>query len=269
VAQISIGKILMGIILPGILLAVFHAVYIILRCKLQPSIAPPYDVPSIPLSEKLIAFARYILPIGIVIFLVIGVIFLGIGTPSEAAATGAVGTFILAAIYRKFSWSVIKTSVLSAAQLTIMIFLIIAGASAFSQILIFSGASKGLIELVTSLPLSPLTILIAMQVVVFFLGTFMELTGIMMVTLPIYMPIVHALGFNTTWFAVIMMLNMEIATVTPPFGLNLFVMKKVSTPGTTMMDVYRSVLPFIGLDLIVLALIIAFPALTLWLPSLR
>ncbi|MFC1979453.1 TRAP transporter large permease subunit [Chloroflexota bacterium] len=268
IAEISIGRILMGIILPGVLIAIFHASYIIIRCALQPSIAPAYEIPPIPVSEKLIASARYILPIGLVIFLVIGLIFLGVATPSEAAATGAIGTFILAAMYGKLNWGVVKKSIMGSAQIAIMILIIIGGATAFSQILLFSGATKGLIELLAGLTVHPIFILITMQIIVLVMGTFMELSSIMMVTLPIFMPIVHALGFNEVWFAVLMMLNMEMGATTPPFGLNLFVMKNVATPDTTMEDVYKAALPFIGLDLILMAIIIAFPAIALWLPSI-
>ena len=267
IAEISIGRILMGIILPGVLIAIFHASYIIIRCALQPSIAPAYEIPPIPVSEKLVASARYIFPIGLVIFLVIGLIFLGVATPSEAAATGAIGTFILAALYGKLNWGVVKKSIMGTAQIAIMILIIIGGATAFSQILLFSGATQGLIELLTGLTVHPIVILITMQIIVLVMGTFMELSSIMMVTLPIFMPIVYALGFNEVWFAVLMMLNMEMGATTPPFGLNLFVMKDVATPDTSMEDVYKAALPFIGLDLILMAIIIAFPAIALWLPS--
>ena len=268
IGEISVGGILVGIIIPGLLMAVIYAAYIIIRCHFQPSIAPTYEVPPVPLSEKLADTARYVLPQGIIIFLVVGVIFIGIATPSEAAATGALGTIILAIIYRRMNWEVAKKAITGALSLTGMLFLIIAGAKAFSQIMAFSGAGAGLIALATELPVPPIVIIIAMQVVILFLGGFMDVVAIMMITLPIFVSVVISLGFNPVWFAVVFLINIEMAGISPPFGLSLFVMKGVATPDTTMGDVYRASFPFLGLSLIAMAMVIAFPVLALWLPGM-
>jgi len=268
IAEISIGRILVGIIIPGLLMAAIYAAYIIIRCRLQPSIAPTYGVTPTPLSEQLVATVRYVLPQGIIIFLVIGVIFLGIATPSEAAATGAIGTIIVALLYRRLNWEVVKKATIGTLSVTGMLFLIIAGATAFSQVLAYSGASAGLSALATELPVAPIFIIMAMQVVILFLGAFMDVVSIMMITLPIFVPVVLSLGFNPVWFAVIFLINIEVAGISPPFGLSLFVMKGVATPDTTMGDIYRAALPFCGLSLIAMSLIIAFPLLALWLPEL-
>jgi len=268
IAEISIGRILVGIIIPGLLMAAIYAAYIIIRCRLQPSIAPTYEVTPTPLSEKLVATARYVLPQGIIIFMVIGVMFLGIATPSEAAATGAIGTIIVALLYGRLNWEVVKKATVGTLSVTGMLFLIIAGATAFSQVLAYSGASAGLGALATGLPVAPIFVIMATQVVVLFLGAFMDVVSIMMITLPIFVPVVLSLGFNPVWFAVIFLINIEVAGISPPFGLSLFVMKGVATPGTTMGDIYRAALPFCGLSLIAMALIIAFPTLALWLPGL-
>jgi tripartite ATP-independent transporter DctM subunit len=266
IAEISIGKILIAIIVPGVLMATIYAAYIVLRCWLQPFIAPAYEVPRITLSEKLVGTVRYILPMGLVLFLVIGVIFLGIATPSEAAATGCVGSIILALIYRRLNWEVLKKSIIGSLSVTSMIFLIIAGATAFSQILAFSGATAGITQLATGLPIEPIFIFIAMQVVLLFLGAFMEPVSIMMVSLPIFVPVILTFGFNPVWFAVIYLLNIEMATTSPPFGLCLFVMKGVAPSNTTMGDIYRAALPFLACDLAAMILIMVFPELALWLP---
>lgn len=268
IAEISIGKILIAIIIPGLLMAAIYAAYIITRCWLQPSIAPTYVVSPIPLSEKLLATARYVLPQGIVIFLCIGVIFLGVTTPSEAAATGSIGTIILALCYRRLNWEVMKKAITGTISVTGMLFLIIAGATAFSQILAYSGASASLSALATGLPVAPIIIIMVMQVVILFLGCFMDVVSIMMITLPIFVPVVLSMGFNSVWFAVIFLINIEVAGISPPFGLSLFVMKGVAPPDTTMGDIYRAALPFCGLSLISMALIMAFPPLALWLPGL-
>ena len=268
IAEISIGGILIGIIIPGLLMAGIYTTYIITRCWLQPSIAPTYEVTPTPLSEKLVTTIRYVLPQGIVIFLVIGVMFLGMATPSEAAATGAIGTIIVALLYRRLNWAVVKRATVGTLSVTGMLFLIIAGATAFSQILAYSGASAGLTELATGLPVSPIVIIMATQVVVLFLGCFMDVVSIMMITLPIFVPVVLSLGFAPVWFAVIFLINIEVAGISPPFGLSLFVMKGVAPPDTTLGDIYRAALPFCGLSLTAMALIMAFPTLALWLPGL-
>jgi tripartite ATP-independent transporter DctM subunit len=267
IGEISIGKILIAIIIPGLLMAALYTSYILLRCSLQPSIAPAYEVPPVTLSEKLVGTVRYILPMGLVLFLVIGLIFLGIATPSEAAATGCVGSIILALMYRRLNWEVLKKSVIGTLSVTSMILLIIAGATAFSQILAYSGATAGITQLATGLPIEPIFIFIAMQVVLLFLGAFMEPVSIMMVSLPIFVPIILAFGFNPVWFAVIYLLNIEMATTSPPFGLCLFVMKGVAPSNTTMGDIYRAALPFLACDLVAMILIMVFPELALWLPN--
>ena len=268
IAQISIGRILMGIIFPGLLVAGIYFTYIILRCRFQPSIAPAYETPPVPLPQKLIHTVRYILPAGIVVFLVIGVIFLGIATPSEASATGVLGTFILTALYRRLNWRVVKSAVFDTLRITVMVFMILTGSLAFSQILGFSGATKGLVAFATGFTVHPVVIFIGMQLVLIFLGMFMEVVSMMMVTVPVFMPIIYALGFDPAWFAVVYLINMEVAMISPPFGMSLFVMKGVAPAGTTMGDIYRAALPFIGLTLLAIGILIAFPQIALWLPSL-
>jgi len=266
--QISIGKLLIGIIVPGLLMATVYSIYIISRCKLQPSIAPVYEVPTIPLLEKITAAAKYILPLGFIVLAVTGVIFLGVATPTEAAACGAAGTLILAAAYKRLNWEVVKKSSLGTAQVTIMLLMIVSGAKAFSQILAYTGATRGLIEIAVGLPVAAIVTIIAMMVLVLILGCFMDVVAMMLICLPIYMPVVNALGFNPVWFGVLFLLNLEMAATTPPFGLTLFVMKGVAPRDTTMGDIYRAGLPFLSCDAIVMALIIAFPIIALWLPGL-
>ena len=266
--EISIGRILMGIIMPGLLMAVLYTTYIMLRCKLQPSIAPLYAVSLPPLKEKLLSFVKYILPLGTIVFLVIGVILLGVATPSEAAATGAVGTFILAACYKRLNWKVIKDSIMGALRITVLVLMILVGAYAFTQILAFSGASRGLGNFIIGLPLPPILIFMGIQLFGLLLGMFITPIGVMTITVPIFMPVIIALDFNPVWFAVILLLNSEMATTSPPFGSGLYVMKGVAPPDTTMGDCYRAALPFLGCDLIAMLLIIFFPSLALWLPSM-
>jgi tripartite ATP-independent transporter DctM subunit len=255
-------------VLPGLLMGLLYAGYIIIRCYLQPSIAPPYNIPPIPLKAKIVATFKNIVPIGIIIFLVIGVILVGIATPSEAAALGALGAFILAACYKCLTWEVVKISITNATRITIMLLTILLGAMAFSQVLAYTGCVKGLIAFTTSLPLPPIAILIGMMLTVLFLGCFMDEIALMMMILPIYMPIVSTLGFDPIWFAILLLVNFEMALTTPPFGMILFVMKGAGPPDTKMVDIYRAAIPFLICDAFAIALIMLFPKIALWLPGL-
>jgi len=267
IARVSVGKVLMGGIIPGILLAFFYAAYIIGRCKLQPSIAPSYDPKPASISEKLFVSIKYLLPLGGIVFIVVGLIFLGIATPTEAAAMGAFSTFILTACYKRLSMEVVRKSVSGTLRITVMMFMILTGSLAFSQILAYTGATAGLVTFASSLPLPPIFVMVVMQVVVLILGTFMEQVSIMMITLPIFMPLVHAMGFNDVWFTIILLVNLEIAMKTPPFGFLLFVMKGVAPQHVSMGDIYKSTLPFIIIDIICIAAMMAFPGIVMWLPD--
>lgn len=264
----SVGDMLMAIIVPGILMAGSFAVYILLRCILQPDLAPSYEVEKTSLREKIVMTCKYVLPLGLVIFLVIGLMFLGIATPTESAATGVIGCFLLTLMYRGWDWQIIRRSITNTVKISVMMLMIMAGALAFSQIMAFSGASVGLVNLATGLNVHPMMIVVFMQIILLLMGCFMEPLTIMMVTLPIYSPIIKELGFDPIWFNAIMLLNMEMATTTPPFGMSLFVMKGVAPSNTTMGDIYKAGLPFLVCDTVVLALLMAFPSLVLYLPRL-
>ena len=266
--QISVGGLLIAGILPGLLMAFFYAGYVVIRSMLQPHMAPAYRFEPVPLKEKLRGTAVHVLPLGLIIFLVIGLIFLGVATPSEAAALGALGTIVLAFAYRRMDRQILKASVLGTVRITSMMFMIIVGSMTFSQIMAFSGASAGLISLVTELDVPPIMILIFMQVLLLFLGCFMDNLSMVMIAIPIFLPIVTALHFNTLWFALIMLINMEMANTTPPFGLLLFVMKGVAPKDTTMADIYKAGIPFLLCDAAVMVLVMIFPQIALYLPGL-
>ncbi len=162
-------------------------------CRIKPEEAPMYDVPHIPLKEKVMATVQYLLPLGFIIFMVIGFIFLGVATPTEAAATGTLGAFILALLYRRLKWEIIKKSVMGTVKVTVMIFMIIIVSSTYGEILAFTGAAAGMTNFITNLSVPPIVILIGMLVVVLIMGCFMETVAIMMITIPIYMPVVQCL----------------------------------------------------------------------------
>lgn len=266
--KFSVGKILVAIILPGFLLALSYAAYIVIRCTLNPSLAPPYEVKAAPLRQRVSDLLIYVVPLISVIILVICSIFFGVATPTEAAAVGTLLCFILTFAYGKLDWPVVKQAVSSATSITVMVFVILTGSAAFGQILAYSGVTAGITNAALGLPVDPLVILILMQLVVFFLGMFLEQTSILLVTIPIFMPIVSALGFDPIWFGAIMLLNLELATLSPPFGLSLFVMKGIAPPGTRMMEIYKAALPYVGINVFVMALMMLFPQIVLWLPSM-
>jgi tripartite ATP-independent transporter DctM subunit len=224
-------------------------------------------VETVEAKEKWIAVVRDLVPMGAIIFLVLGLIFLGVATPTEAAALGALGAFLLAAVFRSLTPTVIKRAIVGSLKVTVMILAIIAGSGAFSQVLAFSGASRQLVQLVLSADISPMLILLIMLSAVVILGFFMEQVSIMMITIPVFMPIVAVLGFDPIWFAVLVLICLEIGQLTPPVGLALFVMKGVAPPSISMGQIYKAALPYVAADVVGVALIIVFPAIALWLPG--
>lgn len=266
--QLSIGKFLVAITVPGILLAFLYVLYIVIRCSIQPHLAPAYEITDVAFTEKVRLTVLHVLPLGTVFFLAIGVIFLGVATPTEAAAMGSLGCVALAVAYRDFSWKVFKESVYGTVQVSVMVFIIFAGSTAFAQILAYTGATKGLAELAVGSQLHPILVLALMQFVCLIMGFFMDPVAVIMVTIPIFMPIIKIFGFDPLWFGVIILLNMQMATISPPFGTLLFVMKSVAPPHITMGDIYKAVYPFLFLDLLAMAIMIAYPPLLLWLPGL-
>lgn len=268
-ASIPVGHFLVAILIPGLLLAFMLLVYVVVRSYLQPHLAPSYDVKKVSFSEKMIDTVKYIFPLGIVIFLLLGVIILGLGTPTQGAVLGAVGTIFISYFYGGLTWKSIWESLTGTFKSTVMIFMIIVGSTTFGQILSYTGVTQGLVQIVSDLGFQPLIILILIQIALFILGCFMEPLSIMMMTLPVLMPIASGIGFDPLWFGVIILLNMQIATITPPFGMDLFAMKSVMPQGSiTMIEIYKAVIPFIILNLLLMFILILFPSLSLWLPSL-
>ena len=267
-AKIDVGALLIAGVLPGLVLAGFYIVLIWVQTRIDPDAAPAYEVVPIPLAEKLRVIAVDIVPMVSVMAVIVVLMVAGIVTPSEAAAFGALGVILLAAAFRCLSWQALVKSVTGALRVTLMAYLIVFGSATFSQLLAFSGASHGLISWATGFDLAPLAMLLVMFGVLLLLGMFMEQISMMLLTVPIFFPLAQSLGFDLVWFALIMLLALEISFTTPPFGLLLFVMKGVAPPGTTMREIYGAAFPYIGCSLLLVALLIAFPPLALWLPGL-
>ncbi|MDE0386249.1 MAG: TRAP transporter large permease [Defluviicoccus sp.] len=267
-AEIDIGALLIAGVLPGLVLAVLYSILIYAQVKLDKDAAPAYVVESTSFGRVLLALLINVLPMGFVVFCVIGLIILGIATPTESAGFGALGVLILAALYRVLSWDVVVKSVAGSVRVTAMVLLIILASSTFSQLLAFTGASAGLIEWATKVDLAPIVMLLIMFGVLLVLGMFMDQVSMMLITVPIFFPLAQTLQFDLVWFGLVMLLALEISLTTPPFGLLLFVMIGVAPRGTTLWQVAMAAAPYIGCALIVLVLLILFPGLALYLPGL-
>lgn len=266
-AGISIGKLLIAMFVPGFVLSGLYMAYILFQAMLHPDQAPKYTAERVSFGKKMISL-RYILPLAGVVFLVTGIIFFGVATPTEAAATGCFASFILVATYRKFSWSAVHKSIYGSTQVTVMVMIIIIGSVAFSQFLAYTGCTHALARFAGTLSLSPILLVIAMQIVVFILGCFMDLISIAMITTPIFMPIINTLKIDPIWFCTMTMINLGAGLLTPPFGMVLFTMKGVAPKDVTMGDIIASAIPYFIMNLIVIGLMLLFPSLVLWLPGL-
>jgi tripartite ATP-independent transporter DctM subunit len=267
-AGIDVGQLLIAGIVPGIIMSGLYFVYVLVWCRFFPNEAPLYDVPHVPLKEKVMATVQYLLPLGFIIFMVIGLIFLGVATPTEAAATGTLASFILALIYRRLTWDIMKKSVIGTVKVTVMIFMIIIVSSTYGEILAFTGAASGMTQFITGISIHPMIIVIGMLAVVLIMGCFMETVAIMMITIPIFMPVIGTFGYNTVWFGVLMLIALETGLITPPFGVTLFVMKGVAPPEVTMRDIWGAVTPYVIIDILCIALVLALPWLATMVPSL-
>lgn len=267
-AELDIGKLLVAGIVPGLILAIMYAVLIYVRAKIDPDAAPAYEIEYVPWSVRTRLFLVDVLPM---VSIVIGVIFLimyGVATPSEAAAFGGLGVLILAVIYRCLSWQATWRSLEGAGRVTIVALLIIFGSSTFSQILSFSGGSYGLIEWVTSFNVAPMVMLLIMFGILMILGMFMDQLSMMLLTVPIFFPLATSYHFDLIWFGVIILLALEISFTTPPFGLLLFVMQGVAPPGTKFSEICIAAIPFMLCAMTLVALLIIWPELALWLPNI-
>jgi tripartite ATP-independent transporter DctM subunit len=270
-----IGKMFLGGVVPGTTGAILFCIYIGLRCWINPEYGP-----AMPASEratwieKVISLKAMILPILLIVG-VLGSIWAGIATPTEAAAVGAFGSFICAGVYGRLNLKMLTDTTGQAFRLTAMAFWILGAATAFSNLYTQMGA-RGMIEgFISSLDVHPWTILIIMQLSLFVLGSIVDDYAIVMLAGPIYVPIIKMLGFDPLWFGILFILNMSQAYLTPPYGFNLFYLRGL-TPfikektgiEVTMWDLYRGVVPFVGLKLLNLILVMIFPKLALWLPTL-
>jgi len=267
IANVDVGALLIAGLLPGFLLATLYAAMILFQLKLNPDAAPSYEIESTTWKQKLYQVTFNILPMGLVVFMVIGFIVLGWATPSESASFGVVGVCILAIINRVFTWEAFKKSLIGSIRVVGMVFFILMNSTVFAQLLSMSGAGRGLVEWATGFDVAPLVILGAMFLVLIMLGMFMDQVSMMLITVPIFYPIVQILGYDLIWFSLIVLMSLEMSATTPPFGLLLYIMMGM-VRGTTLIEVASYAIPFLFCDLVLIILLVIFPGIALYLPSL-
>jgi tripartite ATP-independent transporter DctM subunit len=264
----SIGKLYMGGVFPGLLLSGLYIVYILIRSYINPDLCPlpPKEERVIALKDRILAMKGVILPI-LLIVIILGSIYSGVASVTESAGVGALGAVGCAAINRRLTWRNFVNATLGTLKITGMVMWIFFGVSAFVSIYQKLGGSDFVRDVIVGLPLGPWGTLILIQLFLIFLGTFIDPFGILLLTVPLFLPIIDALGFNQLWFAILFSVNMQIAFISPPFGAALFYLKGSAPPEITLGDIYRSVVPYVFLQVIGLVLCMVFPQIVLWLPS--
>jgi tripartite ATP-independent transporter DctM subunit len=264
----DVGDLLVAGVVPGFILASMYGVLIWAWTVIDPDAAPMYVAQHVSRREKLRLFVVDVVPMIVIIVFSVLIMITGWSTPTEAAALGAVSVIVCAMLYGDMTWRAFVKSLDGTLRVTVMAFLVILGSATFAQVLAFTGASSGLMNWAIGFHVTPIGMLLIMIGVIIFLGSFMDPLSKMLLTAPIFFPLAKTLGFDLTWFGLIMLLSLEVGYTTPPFGLLLFVMKGVSPPGTSMRDIYLAGMPFIACVMLLIALIIFFPPIATWLPAI-
>ena len=267
-AGVSIGQLYVAGVVPGLMLAGMYIVYIIIRCKQRPDFAPPASEEelAITLREKIALLRELILP-GMVAFSVLGSLYLGWATPTEAAGVGVAGAIAAMWWNGKLSWEKLRLAAEDTAKVTVMLYWLFFGSSALIGVYTLAGGTKLIQDVMTSLPVGPIGVVILIQNVWIILGCFIDWIGILLLTAPIFVPVVVKLGFDPVWMGVLFCMNMQISYISPPFGPAAFYLKGVTPPGISLGDIFRSIWPYMGLQFVALGLVIAFPQIALWLPG--
>jgi tripartite ATP-independent transporter DctM subunit len=266
---ISISKLLIGGVLPGVILSIAFVLWIVMRVRISPHLAPR-DENEVHHTgwARWKPFFGYVLPTLSIFGIVVGALAKGWATPTECAALGAFATMVLAVAYRALTWDALLKALKGTAGISGMILFIILGATTFAQILSFSGASNGLVQFITGQGLSTALVVAGMMLLLIFLGVFVDQVSMMMITLPIFMPIVQSLGIDLIWFGVMFLICMQLGLLLPPHGLLLMTMRGVAPPAVTMGHIFAAVVPYVVMSLLLLAAVFWFPPIATWLPKL-
>lgn len=268
IGRLSVGNLFAGGILPGVMLAIFYLIFLVILARVRPDLLPSTGNKSNPPSwrVKFAALKELILPVGLVV-LVLGSILFGFATPTEAAGIGALGTVAICAINKRLNLKVIKDSCYDTMKITGMVLWIVAAASLFTVFYVKVGAQGMLLGFVEDLELNRWIILIIIQIILLIFGMFLDDTALIILCVPIFLPIAKLLGFDPYWFAILFLLNIQFAFLTPPFGYGMIMMRSVAPPGITTKDIWLGAPPFLLIQLFVLILVMVFPGLATWLPS--
>ena len=270
-ANLSVARLFFGAFAPGLLLATLYIAYIAIRCLLQPHLGPPMPVEdrkAVPLSRKLYLTITGLVPPVFLIMAVLGMIFMGVAAPTEAAALGAFAAMLLAFAYRKLNWQALKDVTYTTVRVTSMIMFVVVGASMFTSVFMGLGGGKFVSDLLLAVPFGRWGVLIAMMLIVFILGMFIDWIGIVLIIVPLFTPIAASLGFDAIWFALLVMVNLQMSYLTPPFAYAIFYLRGIAPPEVTIGHIYRGVIPFVLLQWTGLILCILFPQIILWLPGM-
>ena len=268
IAQVSIGGLFAGGMGAGILCSFLIIAYILIKCYINPELGPPIPIEErADMKAKIASLKGVILPL-LLITAVLGSIYTGIATPTEAAAVGAFGAFVCSAIHRRLNWELIKSVAYTTIKVQGFMMWILFAAQAFAAVYMGLGAARMVVRLVETYEIGWWTMLIAIQVVWFLLGCVIDAWSILMITLPILLPILPLYGFDPLWLGVLYAVNTQTGYLTPPFGTMLFMIKGIAPKEVTMNDIYHSIVPFVATQLVCLALCIIFPGIVLWLPRL-
>lgn len=266
-ANVSVGALLIGCFLPGVILSLLYLLYIGVVCFVKPEMGPSiHEDLRVPFAKKMQMLATSVLPVCILILAVLGTIFFGFAAPTEAAAFGALCAVILAACYKAVNWKVIKDAAIDTTKTSAMVYMVVIGASFFTSIFMRLGCGDIVEELVLALPFGKWGILIAMWTIIIILGCFLDWIGVVMIVVPIFSPIAIKLGFDPVWFALMNIVVLQTSFLTPPFAYTIFYLKGIAPPEITLNHIYKGVVPFILLMLVAVALFAIFPGILLWAP---
>jgi tripartite ATP-independent transporter DctM subunit len=267
-AGVSIGQLYTAGIVPGIMLAGLYIAYIIFRTWLSPQLAPPAseEERALPLRERFALLGELVVP-GLVAISVVGSLYLGWATPTEAAGVGVAAALLAMIVNRRFSWRAVMSAVHDTTKVTVMLYWLFFGSSALIGVYTLAGGTKLIQDWMTGLPFGATGVLLMIMLIWIVLGCFIDWIGILLLTAPIFVPVANKLGFDPVWLGILFCMNMQISYISPPFGPAAFYLKGVTPPGITLGDIFRSIWPYIGLQLLALGLVIAFPQIAMWLPG--
>lgn len=271
-AGLSVGQMFMGAVFPGLLLSAFYMVYVVIRCRLNPALGPaiPEDQVTPFDRAKFVKLLKSLVPPVLLIIAVLGTIFLGIAPPTEAAAVGCMASILLAIGYRKFSWELMKRASLETMKVSAFVVMIAAMCYSYVGIFMNAGAGDVVADFILSVPGGKWMSFFVIMAIVFLLGMFIEWIGIVFIVVPIFSPILAALGFDPLWAGMMICINMQMAFQTPPMAMSIFVLKGTAPPelGVTIGEIIWGVIPFILIIMLVLVICSFFPQIILWLPRM-